>query len=146
MRNAIRKTLETYKHLDALVLNAGTYELGRIRSPETTTDSWRADFEINFFSLLYTVQEALPSLIKSELGGRIICVSSGTAIISVPSLGAYSASKAAMNSFCRYESIFTFFSTKSNVLCRRTLGAEEPDVVTVAFRPHLVDTNVSFFL
>lgn len=112
VRKAVRTAIKAYNHLDALILNAGTYELGRVRSPETTAESWRTDFEINFFSLLYTVQEALPSLLKSELGGRIICVSSGCAIISVPSLGAYSASKAAMNSFCRYENIYKLISAR----------------------------------
>ena len=102
MRHAIRTAIDTYEHLDALILNAGAFQLGRIRDPETTTESWRANFNLNFFTLLYTVQEALPSLLKSEFGGRVICISSGSAVANTPALGAYNASKAAMNSFCRY--------------------------------------------
>ena len=100
-REAIGLAIKTYLHLDALVLNAGTLEpMERIGSPGSTTDSWRAHFDLNFFSLLYTVQAALPSLRSSEFGGRVVFVSSGSAVSSTPSWGAYSASKAAMNSFC----------------------------------------------
>lgn len=101
-RQAVGLVLKTYRHIDGLILNAGVLEpLGTIGSSETTTDSWRKHFETNFFSLLYTVQAALPALHSSSLGGRIVFVSSGAATGGIPTWGAYNASKAAMNSFCR---------------------------------------------
>ncbi|KAL5508302.1 hypothetical protein ACEPAH_5921 [Sanghuangporus vaninii] len=124
-RDAIALALKTYQRIDALVLNAGVLEpLGRIDSPAITTDTWRAHFDVNFFSLLYTVQAALPALRASENGGRVIFVSSGAAVNGTPTWGAYNASKAAMNSFCR------------------TLANEEPDIVCVALRPGMVDTSM----
>jgi len=103
------------------VLNAAVLEpLGRIDSANTS--AWRTHFDVNFFSLVYTIQAALPALRESELGGRIVFVSSGAAVAGTPSLGAYNTSKAAMNSLCR------------------TLSEEEPGVVSVALRPGMVDT------
>jgi len=121
--------LKTYHHLDGLVLNAGVLEpVGRIGSPSTSIDQWRSHFDINFFSLVYTIQAALPALKESKTGGRIIFVSSGAAVGNVASWGAYNSSKAAMNSLCR------------------TLAQEEPDVVCIALRPGMVDTPMQALL
>ncbi|EJD01105.1 short-chain dehydrogenase [Fomitiporia mediterranea MF3/22] len=122
-RDAIALAIKTYRNLDGLILNAGVVEpMGLIRDPEITTESWRRHFDVNFFSLLYTVQAALPALRSSDLRGRIIFISSGAATGGTPAWGVYNASKAAMNSFCR------------------TLANEEPDIVSIALRPGMVDT------
>ena len=102
VREAIGLTVKTYQHLDALVLNAAVLEpLGRISSSSIKTKDWHNHFNINFFSLVYSIQAALPDLRKSEFGGRIIFVSSGSAVGGLPGWGPYNASKAAMNSLCR---------------------------------------------
>lgn len=102
IRDAMSLCVTTYEHIDGLVLNAAVLEpIGRIDSPANTADSWRSHFDVNFFSLLYTLQAALPALRQSELGGRVVFVSSGSAVGGMPGWGAYNASKAAMNSLCR---------------------------------------------
>jgi len=78
--------------------------------------------DVNFFSLLYTIQAALPALRESK--GKAIFVSSGASLKGVRAWGPYAASKAAVNSLCR------------------TLAAEEKDVVSVAVRPGTVNTDV----
>lgn len=78
--------------------------------------------DVNFFSLLYTIQAALPALRESK--GKVIFVSSGASLRGTYAWGPYAASKAAMNSLCR------------------TLAVEEKDVVSVAVRPGIVDTDV----
>ena len=101
--NALNAALSKWLHIDGLILNAGVVEpFGRIGSPETTVSSWKAHFDVNFFSLVHTLQSALPSLRQSSLGGRVIFVSSGAAVGSTPGYGVYGASKAAMNSLCRF--------------------------------------------
>ncbi|KAK1236496.1 hypothetical protein PQX77_000273 [Marasmius sp. AFHP31] len=121
--NAIKKSSEKFSHIDGLILNAGTLEpLCRVGDSDTPLSSWRKHFEVNFFSLVTAVQGTLPSLRKSEFGGRIVFVSSGAAVKGTAGWGPYNASKAAMNSLCR------------------TLAEEEPDVVSVALRPGTVDT------
>ncbi|KAL0576918.1 hypothetical protein V5O48_005064 [Marasmius crinis-equi] len=124
LSNAIKKGNETFKHIDGLVLNAGTLEpLCRV-GDDTPLSSWKNHFDINFFSLVTAVRVALPELRKSEHGGRIVFVSSGAAVKGTPGWGPYNASKAAMNSLCR------------------TLAEEESDVISVALRPGTVDTAV----
>ena len=88
--------LEKYNRLDAVILNAGVLELGRVASEELEVEKWKALLDINFFSLLHTIHAAVPELRKSK--GSIVFVSSGAAVRGVPGWGPYSASKAAMNS------------------------------------------------
>ncbi|KAH9844269.1 uncharacterized protein C8Q71DRAFT_731961 [Rhodofomes roseus] len=119
--HAVDSTVKTHGHLDALILNAGILTpLGKIA--EVPLEGWKSHFDVNFFSLITAVQAALPHLRKSERGGRIVFVSSGSATKGTATMGPYNAGKAAMNSLCR------------------TLGEEEPDVVSVALRPGTVDT------
>lgn len=101
IRSAISQALSLYNNIDALILNAGVLQMGKIASPETTVDSWRRLFEVNFFSLLPIIQAAMPALKESKIGGRIIFVSSGAAVGAMPGAASYNASKAAMNSLCR---------------------------------------------
>ncbi|KAG8948114.1 hypothetical protein FRC04_010026 [Tulasnella sp. 424] len=96
----IKTAVDTYGHLDSVVLNAGT--LGSIsKISSSSTSEWKEVFDVNFFSLVEIIQSALPSLRKSEQKGRVIFVSSGAADRGYVGWGPYSASKAAMNSLCR---------------------------------------------
>ncbi|KAF9268047.1 NAD(P)-binding protein [Marasmius fiardii PR-910] len=122
LMNAIKRGHDTFKHIDGLILNAGTLDpLCRI-GDGTPLSSWRSHFEGNFFYLVSAVQAALPALCSSEFGGRVVFVSSGAAVKGTAGWGPYNASKAAMNSLCR------------------TLAEEQPDVISVALRPGTVDT------
>jgi len=120
IRDAIAQTLKTYQHIDGLILNAAIGDPGQIAS--WPMEEWRKMFDVNFFSLIYTIQAALPALRSSEVGGRIIFVSSGAAEGGFSGMGGYSTSKAAMNSLSR------------------VLASEEPDVVSVSVRPGMVAT------
>jgi NAD(P)-dependent dehydrogenase (short-subunit alcohol dehydrogenase family) len=93
--------MKTYRGIDGLILNAGVLDpMCRIGS-DTSLDEWRAHFDINFFSLVSALKAALPALRASDLGGRVVFVSSGAAVGGVAGWGAYNAGKAAMNSLCR---------------------------------------------
>jgi len=123
LTQAIESVQKAHQHIDGLILNAGVMEpLGRIDSADV--DSWKSHFDVNFFSLLTALKTCLPALRKSEFGGKIVFVSSGAAVGGTAAWGAYNASKAAMNSLCR------------------TLAQEEPDVVSIALRPGMVDTGM----
>lgn len=101
VREAIDSAARAFGRLDGVVLNAGVVEpLATIGSPESKTSDWRSLFDVNFFSLLYTVQAAIPYLRESH-PGRIIFISSGSATGNIGTMAAYNTSKAAMNSFCR---------------------------------------------
>ena len=103
--------------------------------------AWRSHFDVNFFSLVTALKAALLSLRESELGGRVIFVSSGAAVKGNPGFGPYNASKAGMNSLCRQVIYFRRMESHGDNTCR-TLAEEEPGIVSVALRPGMVDTEV----
>lgn len=68
----------------------------------TSLSEWKSHFDVNFFSLITATRAALPWLKKNSRGGRIVFVSSGAAVKGTAGWGPYNASKAAMNSLCRW--------------------------------------------
>ena len=100
--NAINAGASHYHRIDGLVLNAGTLDPCCRVGDSTPLDAWKNHFDVNFFSLVAACKATLPFLRKSALGGKIVFVSSGAAIKGVAGWGPYNASKAAMNSLCRY--------------------------------------------
>ena len=105
MRSSVSRGLEKYKRIDGLILNAGVLEpLGKIASEDISLDQWKKHFDVNFFSLVTAVRATLPHLHKSQLNGgpKIIFMSSGAATGNTYGWAPYNASKAAVNSLCRY--------------------------------------------
>lgn len=82
--------------LNAVVSNAGYALLGAVE--DVGMDEVRAVFETNTFGALAVVQAALPAMRESG-GGSIVFVSTIGASLPTPLLGAYRASKAALNAF-----------------------------------------------
>jgi NAD(P)-dependent dehydrogenase (short-subunit alcohol dehydrogenase family) len=88
--------------LDALVLNAS--HLGP--SPQPDLASYRpGDLErvyaVNVFAPLRLVQLALPLLLASAAGGRVVSVTSDAAVEPYPGWGGYGSSKAALEQLTR---------------------------------------------
>ena len=78
-----------------LVNNAGYVEPGSIE--DITMNDLRSQFETNFFGLVDFTKKVLPLMLhRREIGGRIVNVSSLAGLISLPLIGAYSASKHAL--------------------------------------------------
>lgn len=89
-------TSETKKNMMyGLVNNAGYVEPGSIE--DITMNDLRNQFETNFFGLVDFTKKVLPLMLqRREIGGRIVNVSSLAGLISLPLIGAYSASKHAL--------------------------------------------------
>jgi short-subunit dehydrogenase len=87
---------EVYKHfgrIDILINNAGQ---GYDASVEKTdTETFRKIFELDVIGPLVAMQEVIPFMRKQK-GGSIINVSSGTALMVLPDMGAYSSAKKAL--------------------------------------------------
>jgi short-subunit dehydrogenase len=81
------------KTIFGLVNNAGYVEPGAIE--DITIENLRAQFETNFFGLVEFTKEVLPLMMQRK-EGRIINVSSLSGLISLPLIGAYSATKHAL--------------------------------------------------
>jgi len=127
---AVKSAIDTYGRLDGLVVNHAVLDpVERIVPPEVEEEDilggvnrWKQAFDVNFFSVVGLLKAAVPHLRKTS--GRVIFVSSGASTTVYPAWGAYSATKAAMNSLCR------------------TLAYEEPTITSIAIQPGVVDTDM----
>jgi NAD(P)-dependent dehydrogenase (short-subunit alcohol dehydrogenase family) len=95
----VAAAIERHGRIDHLVQNAhheGDW------APVATADpkSWRSIFEVNLYGALHLVQAAVPAM-RERGKGAIVLVNSGAVLLDPPSLGAYTASKAALAAMAR---------------------------------------------
>src|SRR4051794_650387 len=93
---AVANAHRTVGQLDGVVNNAGYGHFGFVE--ELTEDEIRGQMETNLFGALWVTQAALPFL-REQGSGHIIQVSSIGGISAFPGLGAYHASKWALEGF-----------------------------------------------
>jgi NAD(P)-dependent dehydrogenase (short-subunit alcohol dehydrogenase family) len=91
--DTVTKVQENFGRIDVLINNAGYGLFGAVE--ETSEDEARRQMETNFFGLLWMTQAVLP-IMRSQLSGHIIQVSSYLGLVTVPTLGVYNASKFAV--------------------------------------------------
>lgn len=88
--SAVSAATTAFGRLDVVVNNAGYGLFGAVE--EVSIDEVRAQMEVNFFGLLNVTQAVLPVL-RQQGAGHIVQVSSVGGVAAFPSLGAYHASK-----------------------------------------------------
>ncbi len=88
----VERSVGEFGRIDVLVNNAGLGLSGRI--PEVRAEDVRHVFEVNVIGALNCIQVVLP---RMGSGGRIINVSSVVGRRAIPKVGAYCASKFALN-------------------------------------------------
>ncbi len=93
IHDAARVAIEESGHVDVLINNAGYGLLGAIE--ELPTDLLHREFETNFFGHLALIREIVPSM-RERRRGVVVNVSSLAGRVSVPLMGAYCASKFAL--------------------------------------------------
>ena len=91
--DAVERAADHFGTLDIVVNNAGYGHFGMVE--ELTEDDVRAQMETNFFGALWVTQAALP-IMRAQGSGHIIQVSSIGGISAFPTVGAYHASKWAL--------------------------------------------------
>jgi len=94
IENAVQSIIITWGRLDIAVANAGFGVFGSI--DKLTAKDWNRQLQGNVTGLALTVKYALPHLKQNQ--GRIGLVGSVGAYLPNPNVGAYGASKAAVNS------------------------------------------------
>ena len=117
----VSKTIEKLGAIDAIVANDGLLE--PVESvQQVKIDNWKKLFDVNYFSVVDLVSQALPYL--KQTNGSIILVSSGASTKSYYGWTAYGGSKAAINHFA---------------IC---VASEVPEVRIVSVAPGVVDTSM----
>lgn len=95
----VKTTLDVFEEIDILVNNAG------IIRPidwvvETDVDDWRYNIDVNLTSVFLCSRAVLPGMMARE-SGKIINVSTGSAVSVVPTWSAYAAAKAGVDHLTR---------------------------------------------
>ncbi|KAI1212512.1 NAD(P)-binding protein [Annulohypoxylon truncatum] len=117
----IDSAVRAFGKIDGIVVNHGV--LAPItKISESSVEEWRHAYDINVFSALALIKEAIPELRKSQ--GRVVFVSSGAAFGAYAGWGSYGTSKAALTHLCTH------------------LAVEEPSITSVAISPGKVDTEM----
>lgn len=94
--DTMRTVVDRAGRIDVVVNNAGYAQLGAIE--DLSRDAIRRQFEVNVFAAIQIAREALPTM-RAQRSGCIVNVSSIAGLVSVPFVGAYCASKFALEAF-----------------------------------------------
>jgi short-subunit dehydrogenase len=93
IKRMINKTREHYGRIDILINNAGQGYDAPVEKMNIRTI--RYIYDLNILGPLFAMQQVIP-LMKNQGGGAIINISSGTALMNLPDMSAYSSSKRAL--------------------------------------------------
>jgi short-subunit dehydrogenase len=94
IKNCVHQIIESFGKLDVAVANAGFGVFGKME--DLTQEEWQRQLQGNVIGLALTAKYALPHLKQTK--GRLALVGSVGAYVPNPYVGAYGASKAAVNS------------------------------------------------
>jgi NADP-dependent 3-hydroxy acid dehydrogenase YdfG len=94
VKTAVKETMRYFGRLDVLINNAGQAAAGTVAS--VSPDDFRQIIDLNVFGPLYAMQAAIP-IMREQGGGIIVNVSSMVSKMHIPGLGAYAATKVALN-------------------------------------------------
>ncbi len=94
--NTVKQTLNRFKTIDVVVNNAG-YGIGGFFEDLSEAEI-RAQLDTNFFGVQNVCRAVLP-VMRQNRSGKIITISSVAGLHSTPGLGAYNASKWALEGF-----------------------------------------------
>ncbi|OUS30085.1 hypothetical protein A9Q99_06265 [Gammaproteobacteria bacterium 45_16_T64] len=89
---AVEKTVAAFGGLDVVIANAGIYHVSPLS--EVPSDAIERTLDVNLYGVWHTLHAALPHIKQSK--GYVLTVASMAALTHGPLMGAYAASKAAV--------------------------------------------------
>ncbi|KAK9318091.1 hypothetical protein V1524DRAFT_161969 [Lipomyces starkeyi] len=123
--DAIKLAISKFGKLDGIIFNAAILDpIAKISKADIA--EWKKLYDVNFFSLIVALKEAIPYL--QETKGKVVFISSGAAHHYFYGWGAYGSSKAATDHLAA------------------TLAAEEPDIFSISLDPGVMDTDMQIDL
>jgi short-subunit dehydrogenase len=90
----IEKVIDSRGRIDVLINNAG--QGLHVPLADVSLENFRAILELNVVAPLAMMQAVLPAM-RRQGGGAIVNISSGTSRMVIPGVGAYAATKSALN-------------------------------------------------
>jgi NAD(P)-dependent dehydrogenase (short-subunit alcohol dehydrogenase family) len=94
IKNLVIKTMQKFGRIDAVINNAGQAAHGKVET--FPIDEYRKNIELNLFGPFLLMQQVIP-IMRSQGGGSIVNIGSGTVKMILPGVGIYASGKAALN-------------------------------------------------
>ncbi len=132
----VRETVERYGRLDILVNNAGVYTGAPVT--ELTEEEWDAAIDTNLKGPFLCSKHAARHMTSREGGGRIVTVSSTSALVGIPNQAAYQSSKHGVVGLTRTLALeLAPFDVTVNTVC--------PTVVYTPMLDYLMKMGAAYF-
>lgn len=116
VRSAVSQAVRAYGAVHVLVNNAGILTAGPMLH-ETDDATWDDQMTVNATGVFRMTRAVIPEMLKAG-GGSIINISSIAALVGIPAIAAYSASKGALNALTRCVAVeYARQGIRCNALC-----------------------------
>ena len=132
----VGETVERYGRLDILVSNAGVYTGAPLT--ELTEEAWDAAVDTNLKGPFLCAKHAARHMIERGGGGRIVTISSTSALVGIPNQASYQSSKHGVVGLTRTLALeLAPHGITVNTIC--------PTVVYTPMLDFLMDTGAAYF-
>jgi short-subunit dehydrogenase len=122
IKNLVKKTMQKFGRIDAIINNAGQAAHGKIEN--FPIDEYRKNLELNLFGPTLLMQQVIP-IMRKQGGGSIVNIGSGTTKMAFPGIGIYSSGKSALHQL--------------SMVARKEL--EEDNIAVSIVHPYITATN-----
>lgn len=142
-REMAARALDTFARIDILVNNAAVFHtvpISRVGIEEISPEEWDRVMAVNLKGLFHACRAVLPAMRRQEKG-KIINISSGTALSGSPTRIHYVTSKAGVIGFtrCLAREVGASGICVNAIAPGSTLSEEDPSPEIVRFRAHRVN-------